>query len=260
MATASTGDTMSPQLLRVARRGLGSMSRSGDPLREPSRRKSRMVEISMSGSGEGLGWATDRGYSTNISSLRQGLGAILVVASGQAFQQGSGEPGRQPAKPPCRCRHGVPAVRLWAPSDHPGIPSPAGSPSDGRADGSLCADTAGRPTPQPPGATLRPPPPGLKGPASGSPRYEHPDPPPSQWPFDPRRRSHNKNIPASIPQIRITSLASAFFLHSSVNASALLNSTLQCTSSPSRGEVNQLIHSRHVAIVHIFLVLYLDDH
>ena len=67
MATASTGNTMSPQLLRVARRGLGSMSRSGDPLREPSRRKSRMVEISMSGSGEGLGWATDRGYSTNFS-------------------------------------------------------------------------------------------------------------------------------------------------------------------------------------------------
>ena len=64
MATASTGDTMSPQLLRVARRGLGSISRSGDPLPEPSRRKSRMVEISMSGSGEGLGWAIDRGYST----------------------------------------------------------------------------------------------------------------------------------------------------------------------------------------------------
>jgi hypothetical protein len=32
----------------------------------PNRRKSRMVEISLSGSGEGLGWATSRGYSTTI--------------------------------------------------------------------------------------------------------------------------------------------------------------------------------------------------
>ena len=28
-------------------------------------RRSRMVEISMSGSGEGLGWVTGRGYSTS---------------------------------------------------------------------------------------------------------------------------------------------------------------------------------------------------
>ena len=33
------------------------------------RRKSRMVEISKSGSGEGLGWETGRGYSTTV--LRQ---------------------------------------------------------------------------------------------------------------------------------------------------------------------------------------------
>jgi hypothetical protein len=35
-----------------------------------------MVEISKSGSGEGLGWVTDRGYST-VTGLRQtGLGGV----------------------------------------------------------------------------------------------------------------------------------------------------------------------------------------
>lgn len=33
------------------------------------RRKSRMVEISKSGSGEGLGWETGRGYSTTVELL-----------------------------------------------------------------------------------------------------------------------------------------------------------------------------------------------
>jgi hypothetical protein len=34
---------------------------SGDKDRESDHRKTRMVEISLSGSGEGLGWATGRG-------------------------------------------------------------------------------------------------------------------------------------------------------------------------------------------------------
>jgi hypothetical protein len=38
-----------------------------------TRRKSRMVEISLSGSGEGLGWETGRGYSTRFS-----IGRLLV--------------------------------------------------------------------------------------------------------------------------------------------------------------------------------------
>ena len=37
--------------------------------REPYQQKSRMVEISKSGSGEGRGWATGPGYSTNLDLL-----------------------------------------------------------------------------------------------------------------------------------------------------------------------------------------------
>ena len=55
MSNASTLDSMPPQLRKVAEC-------------ESYRRKSRMVEISLSGSGEGLGWATSRGYSTTIIS------------------------------------------------------------------------------------------------------------------------------------------------------------------------------------------------
>ena len=34
--------------------------------REPYQQKSRMVKISMSGSGEGRGWVTGPGYSTDV--------------------------------------------------------------------------------------------------------------------------------------------------------------------------------------------------
>jgi hypothetical protein len=57
MPNALTLERMSPQLRKVAAR------------REPCRRKSRMVEISLSGSGEGLGRATGRGYSTTYFTL-----------------------------------------------------------------------------------------------------------------------------------------------------------------------------------------------
>jgi hypothetical protein len=67
MSQALTWVVMSPELLRVAERpppgpgtdlGTASVSRFV--------RQSRMVEISMSGSSEGPGWATDRGYSTEL--------------------------------------------------------------------------------------------------------------------------------------------------------------------------------------------------
>jgi hypothetical protein len=44
-------------------RNLGSLSRSGVRNHEAHSRRSRMVEISLSGSGEGLGWVTAPGYS-----------------------------------------------------------------------------------------------------------------------------------------------------------------------------------------------------
>jgi len=50
MPNALTLETMSPGLLKV-----GEMRSP-----EPHRRKSRMVEISLSGSGEGPGWETSR--------------------------------------------------------------------------------------------------------------------------------------------------------------------------------------------------------
>ena len=49
--------------------GPASWSRSGAEERETYRRKNRMVETSLSGSGEGLGWATGRGYSTTTFLL-----------------------------------------------------------------------------------------------------------------------------------------------------------------------------------------------
>ena len=45
-------------------RGLGSLSRSGVRNHEAHSRRSRMVEISLSGSGEGSGWVIAPGYST----------------------------------------------------------------------------------------------------------------------------------------------------------------------------------------------------
>ncbi len=62
MDGALTPQDMSPGLLEVAAPGI-AMSPRGYT-RESCRRRSRMVEISMSGSGEGLGWATGPGYST----------------------------------------------------------------------------------------------------------------------------------------------------------------------------------------------------
>ena len=53
MLDASTSESMSPGLQKVAEQS-----------RESRQRKSRMVEISLSGSGEGPGRVTGRGYST----------------------------------------------------------------------------------------------------------------------------------------------------------------------------------------------------
>src|SRR5262249_26073886 len=61
MADAQTLGFMSPQLREVAEQPC----RAGGEGREACCRKSRMVEISLSGSGEGPGWATSRGYSTS---------------------------------------------------------------------------------------------------------------------------------------------------------------------------------------------------
>ena len=48
------------------------------------RRKSRMVEISKSGSGEGLGWETGRGYSTHrVPMLIRGFFVGLSVLEAQ---------------------------------------------------------------------------------------------------------------------------------------------------------------------------------
>ena len=55
-------------------RALGLPFASGGIDHETHPRRSRMVEISLSGSGEGPGWATGRGYST------AGFRAILQVA------------------------------------------------------------------------------------------------------------------------------------------------------------------------------------
>jgi hypothetical protein len=59
MSQASTWIAMSPELQKVAERVLWGLA-----VRESQPRKSRMVEISKSGSGEGPGRATGRGYST----------------------------------------------------------------------------------------------------------------------------------------------------------------------------------------------------
>src|SRR5262249_5320191 len=59
-ADAPTLGPLSPKLREVAERPC----RAGGEGREACCRKSRMVEISLSGSGEGPGWASSRGYST----------------------------------------------------------------------------------------------------------------------------------------------------------------------------------------------------
>jgi hypothetical protein len=59
MSQASTWIAMSPELQKVAVRVLWGLA-----FRESQPRKSRMVEISKYGSGEGPGRATGRGYST----------------------------------------------------------------------------------------------------------------------------------------------------------------------------------------------------
>ena len=64
MDGASTPVPMSPGLLKVV--VPASPCRCGGRTHESYRRKSRMVEISSSGSGEGPGWATGPGYSTMI--------------------------------------------------------------------------------------------------------------------------------------------------------------------------------------------------
>jgi hypothetical protein len=53
---------MSLELLKVVAPGIAMSLRGCN--HESCRRRSRMVKISMSGSGEGLGWATGPGYST----------------------------------------------------------------------------------------------------------------------------------------------------------------------------------------------------
>jgi hypothetical protein len=75
MPNALTLERMSPQLRKVAAR------------REPCRRKSGMVEISLSGSGEGLGRATGRGYSTPyfILAVRQHFGEDYTAAHDGRF-------------------------------------------------------------------------------------------------------------------------------------------------------------------------------
>jgi hypothetical protein len=47
--------------------------------REPRQRKSRMVEISMSGSGEGPGWETGPGYSTGVRAVCVHLGMASLI-------------------------------------------------------------------------------------------------------------------------------------------------------------------------------------
>ncbi len=62
MDGALTSVPMSLELLEVVAPGTARSFRGCN--HESGRRRSRMVEISMSGSGEGLGWATGPGYST----------------------------------------------------------------------------------------------------------------------------------------------------------------------------------------------------
>ena len=62
MDGALTPVPMSLELLKVVVSGIAMSLRGCN--HESYRRRSRMVEISMSGSGEGLGWATGPGYST----------------------------------------------------------------------------------------------------------------------------------------------------------------------------------------------------
>jgi len=59
---ALTLERMSPQLVKVAEH------------RESYLRRSRMVEISKSGSGEGFGWVTGRSYSTWVSLAGREVG------------------------------------------------------------------------------------------------------------------------------------------------------------------------------------------
>lgn len=67
MANAPTLGTMSPKLSKVVWRAIATISpdqESGKCSHETNQRRSRMVEISKSGSGEGPGKVTTRGYST----------------------------------------------------------------------------------------------------------------------------------------------------------------------------------------------------
>jgi len=64
MLDASTSESMSPGLQKVAEQS-----------RESRQRKSRMVEISLSGSGEGPGRVTGRGYSTTQAGCHGGAPA-----------------------------------------------------------------------------------------------------------------------------------------------------------------------------------------
>ena len=49
---------------------------------EPHQRRSRMVEISLSGSGEGSGWITAPGYSTGAFWRTRGVGWTCECGSG----------------------------------------------------------------------------------------------------------------------------------------------------------------------------------
>ena len=84
MAVALTMRTMSPENLRV-----------GEPMQfdEPSQRKSRMVEISMYGSGEGPSWATGWGYST-VAADKPGLSRACARRNARAKPRLAAERGR----------------------------------------------------------------------------------------------------------------------------------------------------------------------
>jgi hypothetical protein len=91
MPKALTWETMSPGLLK------GGETRSP----EPHRRKSRMREIRLSGSGEGLGWATSQ------PTLQRPFGAATPAARPPAPPAGGHTPSI--ALPACPARCGSPA-------------------------------------------------------------------------------------------------------------------------------------------------------
>ena len=78
-ANVSTGSGSRIYFATFRSPSLGSSSRSGDRNHEPHQRRSRMVEISLSGSGEGSGWATAPGYSTAAFSAPPILGILTTT-------------------------------------------------------------------------------------------------------------------------------------------------------------------------------------